>query len=220
MVGSPPEHEPVRSRERPLEQVARGHRRERGGRVEEERGEPHRQPRVVRRRAHPHRRVAATRDPVAQTLAGIDERESGPAEQLDDLALEQPRRIERRGKDAHPPLTPPGLGCGAPHRADEAMDRELGGVVGNVGGGDSTWLALNSSARARANARCAEHEGLPASGPIDKVRAVLTGHTMLPAVTRTANVWHLDTGAGTPTRRPTLARIDGDPIDTVTIATR
>ena len=86
---------------------------------------------------------------------------------------------------------------------------------------DTTWLALNSTARARNDARQAEHEKIPVHGPIDGVRAVLTGHTIIRygGVSRTDNVCHIDTGAGFPNGRLTLARIDADPIDTVTLPT-
>ena len=76
-----------------------------------------------------------------------------------------------------------------------------------------------SSARAHNDARRAEHEGVPVSGPIDGVRAVITGHTIVENVQRSGNVWHIDTGAGFANGRLTLARIDTDAIETVTRAT-
>ena len=83
------------------------------------------------------------------------------------------------------------------------------------GDADTMWLALNSTARARQDARRAAHEGVPIDGPITGVRAVLTGHTILDDVVTTGNVWHIDTGAGSPRGRLTLARIDVDPIAAV-----
>ena len=85
---------------------------------------------------------------------------------------------------------------------------------------DTLWLALNSTARARQDARRAEHEGIPIEGRIDGVREVLCGHTILDDVAVTGNVWHVDTGAGNPSGRLTLARIDTDPIETVTVPSR
>ena len=85
---------------------------------------------------------------------------------------------------------------------------------------DPTWLALNSTARARADAWRAEHEGIPVFGTIDGVRAVVTGHTIRDSATRTDNVWHIDTGAGGSSGALTLARIDVDPIEIMTMSTR
>ena len=86
-----------------------------------------------------------------------------------------------------------------------------------AGDPDTMWNAINSTARARNDARRAEHEGVPAEGQIDGVRAVLTGHTIVADVTVTGNVWHIDTGAGFANGRLTLARTDVDPIDIVTV---
>ena len=88
-----------------------------------------------------------------------------------------------------------------------------------AGDTDTMWLAISSTARARNDARRAEYEGVPADGRIDGVRAVLTGHTIVADPATTENVWHIDTGAGFPNGRLTLARIDVDPIDTVTVPT-
>ena len=85
---------------------------------------------------------------------------------------------------------------------------------------ETMWLALNSTARARADARRAEHEGIPVFGMIDGVRAVVTGHTIRGSVMRTDNVWHIDTGAGGSSGALTLARIDVDPIEIMTMSTR
>ena len=82
---------------------------------------------------------------------------------------------------------------------------------------DTIEAALWSQARARNDARSAAAEGVPVDGPIHGVRAVLTGHTILPKAARTENVWHIDTGAGSPTGHLTSARIDTDPIETVTM---
>ena len=46
---------------------------------------------------------------------------------------------------------------------------------------------------------------------------MLTGHTILDDVALTGNVWHIDTGAGTPRGRLILARIDTNPVETVTV---
>ena len=88
-----------------------------------------------------------------------------------------------------------------------------------IGDGDTIWTALESTARARNDARRAEQEGVPLDGRIEGVRAVLTGHTIVDEVTKTGNVWHIDTGAGFRNGRLTLARIDTDPIETLTVAT-
>ena len=63
----------------------------------------------------------------------------------------------------------------------------------------------------------AVREGVPIDGPITGVRSVLTGHAILKKPTTTANVWHIDTGAGRPHGHLTVARIDTDPIRTTTI---
>ena len=61
---------------------------------------------------------------------------------------------------------------------------------------------------------------MPVDGTIHGVRAVLTGHAVVGDVTRTANVLHVDTGSGfRDGGRLTLARIDVDPIETVTMGT-
>ena len=88
-----------------------------------------------------------------------------------------------------------------------------------AGDTDTMWNAINSTARARNDVRRAEHEGVPAEGQIDGVRAVLTGHTIVADVTVTGNVWHIDTGAGFVNGHLTLARTDVDPIDIVTVPT-
>ena len=46
------------------------------------------------------------------------------------------------------------------------------------GHGDTIWLAMNSTARARGDARRAA-EGVPVEGTIHGVRAVLTGHAVV-----------------------------------------
>ena len=89
-----------------------------------------------------------------------------------------------------------------------------------AGDTDTLWLALNSTARARLDAQRAEHEGVPITGPIDGVRGVLCGHTILDDVTVTGNVWHIDTGAGSPNGCLTLARIDTNPIETVAVPSK
>ena len=96
-------------------------------------------------------------------------------------------------------------------------------MLGKLAAGDTDtmWTSMNSTARAhhdaRRAARRAEHERIPLDGHIDGVHAVLTGHTILGNVARTGNVWHIDTGAGFANGRLTLARIDTDPIETVTV---
>ena len=57
-------------------------------------------------------------------------------------------------------------------------------------------------------------------GEFPTQEVVLTGHCIMPDVTVSANVWHLDTGAGTPDGCLMLARIDTDPIETITVSTR
>ena len=94
-------------------------------------------------------------------------------------------------------------------------------MLGQLAAGDTDTmeLAISSNARAHRDARRAGHEGVPVDGRIDGVRAVLTGHAVVAEPFTTANVWHIDTGAGVPNGRLTLARIDVDPIDTVTVPT-
>ena len=87
------------------------------------------------------------------------------------------------------------------------------------GDSDTIWMALTTTARARNDARRADQEGVPLGGRIEGVRAVLTGHAIVNEVTTTGNVWHIDTGAGFRNGRLTLARIDTDPIETLTVAT-
>ena len=88
-----------------------------------------------------------------------------------------------------------------------------------AGSGDSGWLALNSTARAKKDEKRAEHEGVPIRGEIFGIRAVMTGHCIATKVRRSANVWHLDTGAGMRGGKLSVARIDQDKIETVTIPT-
>ena len=89
-----------------------------------------------------------------------------------------------------------------------------------AGDTDTIQVAMWSIARARGYTRQAIFEGVPLVIPIRDVRAVLTGHCIMPDVTVSANVWHLDTGAGTPDGCLMLARIDTDPIETITVSTR
>ena len=81
---------------------------------------------------------------------------------------------------------------------------------------DTEWAAMWSNARARGNLEQARYEDIPAEGPILGVRAVMTGHYIVGEPRAVDNVWHLDTGAGVPGGRLTLARIDTDPIETMT----
>ena len=94
-------------------------------------------------------------------------------------------------------------------------------MLGHLAAGDpdTMSLATSSSARARHDTRRAGFEGVPVEGRIDGVRAVLTGHAVGAEPFTTANVWHIDTGAGFPNGCLTLARIDVDPIDTLTVPT-
>ena len=89
----------------------------------------------------------------------------------------------------------------------------------STGDRDTMWTAIYSTARACNDARRAEYEGVPIDAGIDGVRAVVTGHTVLADVATSANVWHIDTGAGLPNGRLTLVQIDRDPMDTVTVST-
>ena len=63
-------------------------------------------------------------------------------------------------------------------------------MLAQLGAGDTDtlWLVRTSTARVRQDARRAEHEGVPITGPIDGVRAVLCGHTILRDVTVTGGV--------------------------------
>ena len=72
--------------------------------------------------------------------------------------------------------------------------------------------ALWSPARAHGKRLLALMQGVPVEGDILGVRAVLTGHAVGPSVRRTANVWHIDTGAGVPSGQLTIAQIDIDPM--------
>ena len=76
----------------------------------------------------------------------------------------------------------------------------------DAGDGDTIAAALWSSARARGDRQAAALEGVAFEGPIEGVRAVITGHTGVQAVKTTANVWHIDTGAGFARGRLTVAR--------------
>ena len=62
------------------------------------------------------------------------------------------------------------------------------------------------SSRARIENRLKGRTIAPVDGRIDGVRTVLTGHTILDDGAVTANVWHLDTGAGFRNGRLTVAR--------------
>ena len=79
--------------------------------------------------------------------------------------------------------------------------------------------ALDNTAIARADRLRAEQDRVPGDGQIEGVRAVITGHTPLFRVARTGNTWHIDTKAGVPGGSLTLAQIDVEPIETVTLAT-
>ena len=85
------------------------------------------------------------------------------------------------------------------------------------GDGDTIEAALWSQTRARNAARSGVAEGVSADGPTHGVRVVLTGHKTPPEVARIEYVWHIDTGAGSPIGRLTIARIDCDPITTLTM---
>ena len=89
-----------------------------------------------------------------------------------------------------------------------------------TGNADTIVLAMTSIARARGDAHRAVEEGVPVDGRIDGVRAVLTGHAVVDDATTTTNVLHIDTGAGFRDGRLTLARIDTDPIDVMSVRTR
>ena len=78
---------------------------------------------------------------------------------------------------------------------------------------------MHSVSRAGGDVKRARREGVPALGAIEAVRAVITGHDIQKTVRRTANVWHIDTGAGMSHGALTIARIDTDPIETVTVCT-
>ena len=95
-------------------------------------------------------------------------------------------------------------------------------MIGKLAAGDTDtlWTALDHTGLARRDRRSAELTGVASDGQIDGVRAVLTGHAILAEVATTGNVWHLDTGAGGPGGQLTLARIDVDPIETVTVECR
>ena len=55
------------------------------------------------------------------------------------------------------------------------------------------------------------------SRPVEGLRALVHGHEPVAAVEQTANRWNIDTGAGFPDGHLTLARIDSDPIEIVTM---
>ena len=86
-----------------------------------------------------------------------------------------------------------------------------------AGNKDTIEAALWSSARTRGDRCRAEQDGVPVDGPIHGAHAVMNRHTIVDEVTVTDNVWHIDTGAGFPKGRLTIARIDTDPIESVTM---
>ena len=88
-----------------------------------------------------------------------------------------------------------------------------------AGCAETMYVALWSIARARGDARQAVFEDVPSVDSIAGVRAVLTAHCIMEEFRVTGNVWHLDTGAGTANGRLTLARIDTNPIESVTLST-
>ena len=81
---------------------------------------------------------------------------------------------------------------------------------------DTAWVAMHGHARARRNREAARNEEVPFDGDIDGVRAVITGHNPMREVERTANVWHIDTGAGFDGGALSIARIDCEPIEITT----
>ena len=81
-----------------------------------------------------------------------------------------------------------------------------------AGDKDTIEAALWSHSRARRDRKVAEFENVPVDGAIHGVRSVLTGHTIMEEPTVRGNVWHIDTGAGSPRGRLTIARIDTYPI--------
>ena len=86
-----------------------------------------------------------------------------------------------------------------------------------VGDKDTFAAALWSAARAQNLRLAAAWEGVPLDGPIAGVRAVMTGHAIVNEARTTANVWHLDTGAGSPRGKLTIAQIDAYPLETTTL---
>ena len=82
---------------------------------------------------------------------------------------------------------------------------------------DTIWTALCSTARARNDVRRAEREAVPLDGFIDGLGAVVTGHTILDDVAVTGNVWHINTGAMDANGHLTLARIDTDTFEPLTV---
>ena len=66
----------------------------------------------------------------------------------------------------------------------------------DAGDADTVNAALWSAARAHGMHMAAACEGVPIDVPIAGARAVLTGHAIVETPRTTANVWHIDTGAG------------------------
>ena len=89
----------------------------------------------------------------------------------------------------------------------------------NSGDPDAGWLSLNSCARATGDRHRAKNEGVPITGDILGVRAIITGHNPDAKPHRTGNVWHIDTRAGFENGAVTLARIDANEIETFTVTT-
>ena len=77
----------------------------------------------------------------------------------------------------------------------------------DAGDSDTTWLAIGNTFRARRDVW------------VRGIRMVMTGHTGVAEPYITGNVWHIDTGAGIANGCLTLARIDVDPVETVTVPT-
>ena len=86
-----------------------------------------------------------------------------------------------------------------------------------AGDKDTIAAALWSAARAQNLRLAAAWEGVPLDGPIAGVRTVLTGHAIVGEARASANVWHLDTGAGSPTGKLTIAQIDAYPLTTTSL---
>ena len=77
--------------------------------------------------------------------------------------------------------------------------------------------ALWSAARAHGMHMAAASEGVPIDGPIAGARAVVTGHAIVETPRTTANVWHIDTGAGSEKGKLTIAQIDAYPMKMATL---
>ena len=98
----------------------------------------------------------------------------------------------------------------------------LGTVALRIRGDNAKGLEHGTRRARRRTAKLGAHRGAHPSSKSPRLggsRLALTGHAIVDEVTKTGNVWHIDTAAGFRNGRLTLARIDTDPIETLTVGT-